>query len=185
MTAAKWDLRAYHETPEHAALAAIEAGVSATPPPPPIVVAREQLSLAVRQEGLQIDLSSVTEEGREAVVVDSSTGDWRPAAEGETPTGHIVHWSCSAHERAFPEDSSLPFEVTAEGVVTAAVEGPLREHGGGARVVHGLGSSVTVSATDASGSPVSYMLASELDPDTVHVEFFPGTAALRIEKDRE
>ena len=177
---ATWQFNAYHETPEHAALVAAEMGVASTPPPPPITIAREQLSRAVRNDGFLIDFNSITEESRQAVIVDDG-GNWRPTLEGEVPTGHIVHWSCSAHQRAAAEDEVLPSEVSPDGRVTASVTPILSEHGGGGRIIHNLDAPVIVKAFDSAGEPIGYMFASELDSNVVHVEFFSGTAVLTVE----
>jgi hypothetical protein len=177
---ATWQFNAYHETPEHAAKVAARNGGEGTPPPEPISIAREHLSLAVRRDGYLIDLHSIREESRQAVIVDD-LGDWRPTLDDEEPTGHIVRWTCSATERrsTAEEDHALPVERTEEGV-TAAVTGPLREFGGGARVNHGLGAPVIVSAADENGDGMGLLFATELDDNSVHVEFFPGTASLTI-----
>ena len=177
---ARYSIRAYHETPEHAALRGEQH-----PPPEPIGVARQQLALAVREHGEVMDFESVREDERVAVVVDDN-GEWRPAMEGETPTGHIVLWSCAAFERQSTDANDPVLDVVEDdeaGGWWATVPEPQASVGGACRIKHRLGGEVTVHAYRADGSGIGYLFATTLDKDTVHVEFFGGTARFFVEAD--
>lgn len=178
---AKYQFKAYHETPEHAALRG-----DPTPPPDPISVARTQLALAVREHGEVIDLDSIAEMERESIVLLDDEGNWRPALDGESPTGHIVTWTCTGHTRVGTDadDPVLPIERDEEnGDWVAIVPEPLASAGGSCRIRHNLHGGVTIFAKRANGEGIGYLFATTLDDDTVHMEFFGGTAFFTVERD--
>lgn len=178
---ARYVIHAYHETPENAALRGEQ-----TPPPEPVTIARQQLALAVREHGEVIDLDSIREDARIAVVVDED-GEWVPAEAGVMPTGHIVTWSCTAHARVGTDadDPVLdPVETDEEtGQRAFRVPTPWSHVGGAVRLRHNVGGPVTTLAYAADGSGIGYLLATDLDDKVQHVEFFGGTAFFVVEAD--
>lgn len=175
---ARYTIRAYHETPEHAALAGAE-----TAPREPISIAREQLGLAVREYGEVIDLDSIREDERVAVIVDEQ--GWEPAGD-RTPTGHIITWSCTAHARVASDSGDPvldPYEVEPGVHMAFVVPEPYASTGGAVRLRHNVGGSVTTYAKAADGTGVGYLLALDLDSNVQHVEFFGGTAYFVVEVD--
>lgn len=182
---ARWRFAAYRETEQHYVerMGDVEGG---TPPSDHTAVARQQLAMAARADGFTIDFASVEVVSEEAIVVDDG-GSYRPAVPGEVPTGHIVTYVCSGHPTV-PHDAAEPMlsAVLREGDPTTAVAEVAEPHasrGGGCRIVHPFKGEVTVTAERADGTGIGYLLATTLDDDTVHVEFFGGTAAFLVEAD--
>lgn len=178
---ARWQFRAYHEDREHAALRG-----QSIPPPEPLTVARQQLALAVRAEGYVIDLDSVREEESQDVVVNEEQTDYRLAAEGEKRTGRLVLWSATGHPRIGTDADDPILYVTRDDdldVWVAKVPEPQATVGGSCRIRHERNANVTVLAFKPDGEGIGYLFATTLDKDTVHVEFFGGTAAFHITED--
>jgi len=178
----QWAFRAYEETEEHytARMAAVAPDAPAPPPPDYAATAREHLSQAVARDGYAIDLSSVRVESREPVVVDDR-GNHRPPLVNEKPTGHIVTWTATGHERV-ATDAGDPVVEETEG--RYLIPEPLASTGGAARLRHGHGGEVTALAFHPDGSPANYLLATDLDANTLHVEFFADTAWFTVTPDQ-
>lgn len=185
----RWQFRAFHETPEHLVQRTLAEDPAATPgtPPDPTKIAREQLSYAIRADGYVIDLDSVREEARQAVIVNEAMDDYRPAGADETPSGHVVMWSATGHERVGTDDDDPVIDCTvvhAGREVYATVPEPHATAGGSARLRHNLGGEVTVTAFKADGEGIGYLFATTLDRDSVHVEFFGETAKFVVTRDK-
>jgi hypothetical protein len=186
---ARWQFRAFHETPEHHAKRMLDADPDAlpSPPPDPISIARQQLAFAIREEGYVIDFGSVREESRQSVIVNEAMDDFRLAHDDEEPSGHLVVWSAAGRERVGTDADDPVIDCTvvhAGREVHASVPEPHASAGGSVRLRHNLGGEVTVTAFKPDGEGIGYLFATTLDRDSVHVEFFGGTAKFVVTRDQ-
>lgn len=185
---ARWQFRAYHEDPDHYVARLLrETGQPPSPQPEPITVARQQLALAVRQDGFVIDLDSIREEESVNIVVNEQQTDYVLAVDGKPRSGRLVTWSATGHQRVGTDADDPVLEAVRESEnddgLTAIVPAPYATVGGSCRIRHGLGGEVTVTAFQPDGEGIGYLFATTLDPDTVHVEFFGGTARFYVVAD--
>lgn len=185
---ARWRFRAFEETPEHYVARLTKDNPEAVPPPlpDPASIARTQLERAARQDGYVIDFDSVREDNRMPVKVPETMDDWWPADSDETPDGHLVTWSASGSLRVGTDadDPVIDCKIEQAGrQVSAVVPEPHATAGGSIRLRHNLGGDVTVLAYDADGEGMGYLFATTLDRDSVHVEFFGGTAKFVVTRD--
>lgn len=171
----RWDFSAYHETPEHAALRG-----ALRPPDNPVSIARTQLSRAVSDDGYVIDLGSIEEVERTPVIVNEAQTDYRYAGPDETPTGHVVKWTCTGSKRE-GTDAGDPV-LTPDHLVFKVPEN-LRATGGSVRLRHNLGGVVTVHTFREDGTGIGHLFATPLDNHLLHVEFFAETAEFRVSLD--
>jgi len=181
------EFRAYRATESQYIRQTMAHHPEAVPPPRESAEAEARSHAAqVAPEGWVVDLGTLREVGREAVVVNDTGTDYRPAEPGEEPTGHIVLWEFDARQ-AVPSDEGDPVLTgrrTGDGSVEFVVPESHAQAGGAVRLRHNLGGEVTVSAKRADGEGIGYLFAATLDAHTVHVEFFAGTATFNVAPDQ-